>query len=218
VFDPVNREPITCASCEYRYPSSKEICPMCGKAAPVVEPLQPLSSAPDGFSKADCELRPSSSDSHVLHMPGLKRLIPAVVVLIVCVAVTLSFYKAHQRSLLKESASASEPVSPPAQPKPENAGKRHTVHNPVRGVHVVEAKLGTAQPIAAAKDDDPAELWKAVKRGSVSAEVTLANLYLEGKSVPQNCEQAHMLLQTASSKGSGAADTLLKSSYAERCE
>jgi TPR repeat protein len=58
----------------------------------------------------------------------------------------------------------------------------------------------------------------AVKRGNVSAGVALANLYLQGKSVPQNCEQAHMLLQTASTKGSKAADTLLKSSYPERCE
>jgi len=46
----------------------------------------------------------------------------------------------------------------------------------------------------------------------------LANLYLQGKSVPQSCEQAHMLLQTAATKGSKAADTLLKSSYPERCE
>jgi hypothetical protein len=217
VSDTVSREPITCASCEYRYPSSEQICPMCGKAAPAVEPIRPLSSAPDGFNVANCEFPPSSSNSQMIHMPGFKRLIPVVVVLIVCVAVTVSFYKAHQRSLPKESASVSEPVVASAQPKP-NTGKRHTVHNPVRGVHVVEAKLGTPQPITAAKEDDPAQLWKAVRRGSVSAEVTLANLYLEGKAVPQNCEQAHMLLQTASSKGSGAADTLLKSSYAERCE
>jgi len=191
---------------------------MCGKAAPAVEPLQLLSAAPVGFGEAACESRSSNSDSQRPRMPGLKRLIPAIVVLIVCMAVTLSFYKAHKRRLPKESASASEPVSPSAQPKAENIGKRHTVHDSVRGVHVVEAKLGTARPIAAAKEDDPAELWKAVKRGSVNAEVALANLYLEGKSVPQNCEQSQMLLQMASTKGSRAADTLLKGSYAERCE
>jgi len=61
-------------------------------------------------------------------------------------------------------------------------------------------------------------LWKAVKRGSVNAEVALANLYLEGEAVPQNCEQAHMLLSAAAMKGSKAADNLLKSSYAERCQ
>lgn len=83
---------------------------------------------------------------------------------------------------------------------------------------VVAAKPQTSRTTNAAKEDDPVELWKAVRRGSASAEVALANLYLEGKSVSQNCEQAHVLLQTASMKGSKAADTLLKGSYPERCE
>jgi predicted molibdopterin-dependent oxidoreductase YjgC len=76
-------------------------------------------------------------------------------------------------------------------------------YNPIRGVqHVVAEKPETAQTTSAAKEDDPVELWKAVKRASVSAEVALANLYLEGKSVSQNCEQARVLLQTASMKSS----------------
>jgi len=105
------------------------------------------------------------------------------------------------------------------QIKLENAAERQVVHNPVRGVqHLVTAKLKTAQTTNAAKEADPVELWKAVKRGSVSAEVALANLYLEGEAVPQNCEQAHMLLHAASMKGNKAADDLLKSSYTARCE
>jgi hypothetical protein len=105
------------------------------------------------------------------------------------------------------------------QIKLENAAERDVVHNPVRGVqHLVTAKLETAQTTNAAKEADPVELWKAVKRGSVSAEVALANLYLEGEAVPQNCEQAHMLLHAASMKGNKAADDLLKSSYTVRCE
>jgi TPR repeat protein len=105
------------------------------------------------------------------------------------------------------------------QIKLENAAERQVVHNPVRGVqHLVTAKLGNAQTTNAAKEADPVELWKAVKRGSVSAEVALANLYLEGEAVPQNCEQAHMLLHAASMKGNKAADDLLKSSYTVRCE
>ncbi|MGB8065405.1 MAG: SEL1-like repeat protein [Candidatus Sulfotelmatobacter sp.] len=133
--------------------------------------------------------------------------------------VTSFFFKARKGNLPKESGSAAELTAISGQPKLETAGQRHIVHNPVRGVqHVVVEKPGTAQTTNAAKEDDPAELWKAVKRGNVSAEVALANLYLEGKSVSQNCEQAHMLLQTASMKGSKGADTLLKSSYPERCE
>jgi TPR repeat protein len=129
------------------------------------------------------------------------------------------FYEVHNLNLAKDSRSAAELTATSMQPKVKNADQRHIASNPVRRVqHVVPAKLGTAQTPDTAKEDDPVELWKSVKRGDVSAEVALADLYLQGKSVPQSCEQAHMLLQTASTKGSKAADTLLKSSYAERCE
>ena len=133
-------------------------------------------------------------------------------------AVTSFFYEVRKGNLPKESGSAGELTAQSEQPTPENAGQRHIVHNPVRRVQqFVARKLRTAQTIAA-KEVDPVELWKAVKRGSVNAEVALANLYLEGEAVSQNCEQAHMLLSAASVKGSKAADDLLNSSYAERCE
>ena len=218
--NPVSDEPITCPSCEYRYSSGNAICPMCGTAAPVVEPLQTLSRIPDEFSGADYQSRPSSSDSqqNPPH-PGLGRLVAVVVVLIVLIVVSSVFYDVHKRNLAKESGSAAELTAASAQPKVRNADQRRIARNPVRRVqHVIPAKMGTAQTPDTAKEDDPVELWKAVKRGNVSAEVALANLYLEGRSVPQNCEQAHILLQTASTKGSKAADTLLKSSYPERCE
>ena len=193
---------------------------MCGTAAPAIEPLQPTSAVPDEFSGADHESGPSSSDSQQRPpKPGFWRLIPVVVVLIVLSMVTWFFYEVRKGKLPKESGSAAELTATSGQLKLENAGERQIVHNPVRGVqHVVAAKLGTAQTTTAAKEDDPVELWKAVKRGSVSAEVALAKLYLEGEAVPQNCEQAHMLLHAASMKGNKAADDLLKSSYTVRCE
>ena len=248
----VSDETITCASCEYRYPLSERICPMCG-----TEPLGPVWAVPDIFSRADHESYPSSSDGQQGTLgPGLRRLIPVVVVLIPLMAVTSFFYKSRKDQLAKESGAATEPTATSEQIKLENTGgrpvvhnpvggvqqvvtgklgttltatseqiklenaaERHVVHNPVRGVqHLVTAKLGTAQTTNAAKEADPVELWKAVKRGSVSAEVALANLYLEGEAVPQNCEQAHMLLHAASMKGNKAADDLLKSSYTVRCE
>lgn len=105
------------------------------------------------------------------------------------------------------------------QTKVENAAERDVVHDLVGGTHPAAAgKPGPVQEAKAAKENDPVELWKAVKRGSVNAEVALANLYLEGRAVPQSCEQAHMLLSAASIKGSKAADDDLKGSYAERCE
>jgi hypothetical protein len=221
VSNTVSGEPITCSSCEYRYPRCGAICPMCGTAAPAIEPLRLLSSVPDEFSGADHdEAGPSSSDSQQRPPhPGLRRLIPVVVILMSLMVITSVFYEVRKGNLPKESGSAAELTATSGQPKLDNTGQRHIVHKPVRGVqHVVAAKLGTAQTIDAAKENDPVELWKAVRRGSVSAEVALANLYLEGRAVPQSCEQAHTLLYAASMKGSKAADNVLKSSYAERCE
>ena len=216
----VSGEPVTCPSCEYRYLRSEAICVMCGTAAPAAEPLRLRSSVPDEFSGADHQAGLSSSDSQQRPPhPGLRRLIPVVVILIALMVITSVFYEVRKGNLPKESGSAAELTATSGQPNLDKTGQRHIIHNPVRGVqHVVAAKLGTAQTIDAAKENDPVELWKAVRRGSVSAEVALANLYLEGEAVSQSCEQAHTLLYAASMKGSKAADTLLKSSYAERCE
>jgi TPR repeat protein len=120
---------------------------------------------------------------------------------------------------LAESPVTTQPPAATEQVKVENAAERDVVRDPPRRVQrVVAANLETAQKTGAAKENDPVGLWNAVKRGSVSAEVALANLYLEGEAVPQNCEQAHMLLHAASLKGSKAADESLKNNYAERCQ
>ncbi|HWO35787.1 MAG TPA: AAA family ATPase [Candidatus Acidoferrum sp.] len=66
-------------------------------------------------------------------------------------------------------------------------------------------------------ETDPAKLWKQVENKSTTAEVALANLYLDGIVVPQNCAQAQVLLSAASQKGSQAAKTLL-STYEKRCD
>ena len=216
--NPVSDEPITCDSCEFRYRRSRAICPMCGTAAPAVEPIPPPSPVPNEFRTNHKTLESSLNRQPRPPRAGLTRLIPIVVVSMVLMVVSSVFYEVHKRNPGKESGSAAELTAPSAQPKVKNADQRH-IANPVRRVqHVIPAKMETAQTPDTAKGDDPVELWKAVKRGNVSAEVALANLYLQGTSVPQSCEQAHMLLQTASTKGSKAADTLLKSSYAERCE
>ena len=206
-------ELITCASCEYRYPPSEGICAMCG-----TEPLRPLLAVPDRFKRANHEVESLSANSQGATRPGLWKLIPVVIVLITLMAVTSFSHKNRKSNLHQEFGSAGEVMATSGQPKLENAGERQIVHNPVRGVEqFVARKLRTAQTIAA-KETDPVELWRAVKRGSVNAEVALANLYLKGEAVPKNCEQAHMLLSAASMKGSKAADDYLKSSYADRCE
>jgi hypothetical protein len=218
VSNTVNDEFITCASCEYQYPPSEGSCVMCGKSAPAIEPLQPPSVVSDELSGVDHESGPSSSDSQPrTYKPGIWRLIPVLVVLVLLSGGTWFFYE--RGNLAKQPASAPQLTATPELPKLENTSERLIAQNPVRGVqHVVAAKLETAQIASAAKGDDPIELWKAVKRGSVRAEVTLAKHYLEGGAVPPNCEQAQMLLFAASKKGSKAADDLLNSSYSARCE
>jgi hypothetical protein len=219
VSNPIINEPITCASCEYRYSRSRTSCPMCGTDAPAVEPIPPPSPVPNEFRSNHKTLLSSLNNRPKPRRAGLRRLIPVVIVSTVLMVVSSVFYEIHKRNLAKESGSAAELTPTSTQPNVRNADQRHLAPNPVRRVHhVIPAKMEIAQTPETAKEDDPVELWKAVKRGNVSAEVALANLYLQGKSVPQSCEQAHMLLQTASTKGSQTADTLLKSSYAERCE
>ena len=192
---------------------------MCGTPAPAIEPLQAVEVIPDEFGGADHEASVSSSDSQQKPpKPWLRRLIPIITVSIVMILFAWFSQKVREPKLPKESGPAAELKRTLEQPKPEIAGPRHIVQNSARGVqHLVAAKLGT-QATDSAKEDDPTELWNAVKRGSVPAEVALANLYLKGEAVPQNCEQAHMLLLAASMKGSKFADDFLKSSYAERCE
>jgi hypothetical protein len=265
VSNTVSLEPVTCASCEYRYPSSERSCPMCG-----TELLRPLLVARKKSSRARDQVRTSSENKDGPPWPRLPRLKFAVVALMALTAVTSLVYKSSKGPLAKESGASAKLTATSGQPKPENAGERDIAHDPVGGVqgpvvakletaqaidtarendaaakplapserikienaaerHIVPspikrvqnnvtAKVRTAQTTNPVKENDPVELWKAIRRGSVSAEVTLANLYLEGETVPQNCEQAHMLLRAASMKGSKAADNLLRNSYAERCE
>jgi hypothetical protein len=65
-------------------------------------------------------------------------------------------------------------------------------------------------------ETDLSELWKQVRGHSTSAELALANLYLEGNVVPQNCPQARVLLSAVSKKGNKSAQDLLVA-YSQRC-
>ena len=52
---------------------------------------------------------------------------------------------------------------------------------------------------------NPNQLWGAVQAGDSKAAVELADLYIRGEGVPQNCQQARVLLLTASEKRNTAA-------------
>lgn len=51
----------------------------------------------------------------------------------------------------------------------------------------------------------PQQLWGAVQAGNSNAAVALAELYIKGQGVPQNCSQARVLLLVASEKNNAAA-------------
>jgi TPR repeat protein len=59
------------------------------------------------------------------------------------------------------------------------------------------------------KTADPEQLWAQVKKQNSNAEVELARMYREGSVVPQNCQQAQVLLLAASRKGNTRATDLL---------
>ena len=65
-------------------------------------------------------------------------------------------------------------------------------------------KSGPGSSAAAANS-----LWAAVKKGNVSAEITLADLYARGDGVTKNCDQARVLLRAAAEKGSSIASQQL---------
>jgi len=52
---------------------------------------------------------------------------------------------------------------------------------------------------------NPTQLWGAVQAGNSKAAVELAELYIKGDGVPQNCQQARVLLLVASEKRNTAA-------------
>jgi TPR repeat protein len=62
---------------------------------------------------------------------------------------------------------------------------------------------GTASP--SKKQMTRAQLWAAVQAGNSNAAVTLAELYIKGEGVGQNCQQARILLLVASEKSNPAA-------------
>jgi hypothetical protein len=92
-------------------------------------------------------------------------------------------------------ASEREAKTPPPAPAPEaeNPGESELI----LAWQYLEGQGGKPRDPTAASQ----LLWSAVKKGNLTAETTLANLYLRGEGVPKNCDQARVLLSAASDKG-----------------
>ena len=82
---------------------------------------------------------------------------------------------------------------PAAAPQPADDGETQLI----LAWQYLEGQGGRPRDPAAASQ----LLWSAVQKGNLTAETTLANLYLRGEGVPKNCAQARVLLSAASDKG-----------------
>jgi hypothetical protein len=60
-------------------------------------------------------------------------------------------------------------------------------------------------------------LWASVEKGNTKAAIILADLYVWGRGVPQNCEQARVLLIAASKRGSAEAAQRLQDMESDGC-
>jgi hypothetical protein len=107
--------------------------------------------------------------------------------------------------------------SVPESPTPETGRSKVTV-GPSAAIRSSRAVAPHAKELSVVNSEiDPAELWKQVANESTSAEVALANLYLDGVVVPQNCPQAQVLLLAALKEGNKGAESL-SAAYEKRCQ
>ncbi len=209
---------ITCHSCDFRYPQSRGLCVMCGERTRTTAPMQVSAdvgseSKPPKYSEGTIFGVPSQS----IERQGRGKSVGIGIAVAVAVLVPL-FLVLHNW----QTSPSTGPAAAVTSTQPQEASEKVTVPTPaVKSLTKKVRTLAPSDPPEAAAipavQEDPAELWKGVRSGSARAEVTLAKLYLDGNTVPQSCEQTHMLLVAASKKGYKAADNILSGAYVERC-
>jgi len=97
-------------------------------------------------------------------------------------------------------AAAPEPTNRPSPPAAEGGSQELSL---AQGY--LQGKHGTRDSAEAAK-----WLWKAVAKKNSTADVLLADLYMNGDGVPKNCTQARLLLVAAVQKGQPTAAEKLR--------
>jgi hypothetical protein len=115
-----------------------------------------------------------------------------------------------------EPANVSPQNSPQDSSDPPNATPQEPAHSqpPQRSplnftpqtqpsAHDTTRDPASAKPKAPPRDIS--SLWVAVENGDASAELVLANRYIDGDGVVKNCDQARVLLEAAAKRGNSAA-------------
>ncbi len=143
---------------------------------------------------------------------------------------------ANQANGSPANSAASNPTQPPSQgtsvagnrgvPQGEPATADDAADNesaatpgrrnqPKETSHPDPGQAELAQASAASDPETAAAwLWRAVGKGSSEAQVRLADMYADGRGVPQNCEQSVILLKSAANKSFARARIRLGSMYA----
>jgi hypothetical protein len=213
---------ITCHSCDFRYPSSRGLCVMCG--APPARTAAPAPAAseavlePHGSRRATQVTISGEPPQPEVEARGSEKSIWLGVAVSVVVLVPLLLVIHNWKSPRATDPAAVVNGAGPQRNSATIAAPVRTAKPPAKKDHVPAPEQQQAESQTPASPQDPAELWKDVRGGSARAEVTLARLYLDGNTVPQSCEQTHMLLLAASKKGYKAADSLLAGAYLQRCQ
>jgi TPR repeat protein len=101
-------------------------------------------------------------------------------------------------------------ASPRSRRKPSGADRPQITEEPTQaGNAEYERALATSDPGL-----QRALLWQAVKKGNSDASVRLAELYIAGRGVEKSCDQAMVLLRSASAHSSSRARGKLGAMYA----
>jgi hypothetical protein len=134
----------------------------------------------------------------------------------------------------KEAAEAPKPARAPSRPEPAPARPNPAAliaKDQPKKSPPPQASAGGSQELAVAegylngtngRQRNSAEaaqwLWKAVEKRNIAATMLLSDLYLKGNGVPKNCDQAHVLLDAAASRGVRDAAERLRNLKAYGCE
>ncbi len=104
---------------------------------------------------------------------------------------------------------ANESQSAAADNRPDKFGANHSAGS-LSSSALPGAKENMRVSQVSAEEARVAWLWNAVAKGNPQASVELASMYVQGKGVARNCEQAEILLRGAAEKGNEKAKLSLR--------